>query len=229
MKRILTIQNIACEPLGSLKEEAEGLAEFFYMRPYRGEPLPLSLTGWDGLIVLGGPMAVYEADAHPQVGQELKLLELALAAQLPVLGVCLGAQLIAAAGGARVYGGHQREAGWGEVILTGDAATDPLLAGLPSPLPVFQLHGDTFDLPPGAVRLAGNDAYPNQAFRLGEKAYGLQFHLEMTADLATQWVRIYRDYIAGAGVETEGLLDDLEERCLPLRAAARQMIRRFLS
>lgn len=228
MKKILTIQNISCEPLGSLEEDAGNLAEFRYVRPYRGEPVPGDLAGWDAAIILGGPMAVYEAEEQPFIGSELELLRQAVVTDFPVLGICLGSQLIAAAGGGRVYAGHRREAGWGQVSLTEAAGTDALFGGLPSPLPVFQIHGDTFDLPAGAVSLAGNDIYPSQAFRLGSRMYGLQFHLEVTAALVRDWVRIYDDYIAGAGIEPASLLDDLEARCRDLRAAARQIIDRFL-
>jgi len=228
MKKILTIQNIACEPLGSLADEASGLADFTYVHPEKGEALPASLAGWEGLIVLGGPMAVYESDRHPFLAAELELINQAISADFPVLGICLGSQLIAAAGGARVYAGETREAGWGEVLLSDAAETDELFGGLPSPLPVFQLHGDTFDLPAGAVRLAGNDAYANQAFRLGRNIYGLQFHVEMTAELAARWVRIYRTYIAEASIEPENLLEDLEARCQVLRSAAKRIISGFL-
>lgn len=228
MKRILTIQHIACEPLGSLEPEATGLAEFHYLRPYLDEPVPNSLQGWDGLIILGGPLAAYETGKYAFLEDELDLIRTAIAVDFPMLGICLGSQLIAAATGARVFDGNRREVGWGEVALSADAATDTLFSGLPSPLPVFQLHGDTFDLPSAAISMAGNNIYPNQAFRLGQKIYGLQFHVEMTPDLATRWVRIYDSYISETGIAPERLLDDLNTRCRDLRATARQIINRFL-
>lgn len=222
------IQHISCEPLGLFAEEAAGLAEFTYLRPFEEEPVPLSLAGWDNLIILGGPMAVYEPEQNPYIADELTLIRAAIDEDFPVLGVCLGSQLIAAAAGAAVYPGAGREAGWGEVELTEAAGIDPLFAGLPSPLPVFQLHGDTFDLPDGAVRLAANNLYANQAFRLGENIYGLQFHVEVTGGLVKDWAAYYEDYISGAGVLPVSLLEELEPRSESLRPAATKIIRGFL-
>ena len=224
----MVIQHISCEPLGQFAEEAAGLAEFTYVRPFEEEPVPHSLAGWDNLIILGGPMAVYEPEQNPYLADELMLIRAAIDADLPVLGVCLGSQLIAAAAGAAVYPGTQREAGWGEVELTEAAGTDPLFAGLPSPLPVFQLHGDTFDLPEGAVRLATNSLYDNQAFRLGENVYGLQFHIEVTDGLVKDWAEYYEDYISGAGVTPDSLLEQLTRMSEALRPVASQIIRGFL-
>lgn len=228
MRKVMVIQHIGCEPLGLFAEEAAGLAEFKYVRPFKGEPIPDSLVGWDGLIILGGPMAVYESDESLYLNDELSLIAGAIKKDFPLLGICLGSQLIAAAGGAAVYPGHQREARWGEVVLTEAAGKDPLFAGLPSPLPVFQLHGDTFDLPAGAVRLATNDLYANQAFRLGNNIYGLQFHVEVTSGLVKEWAGFYEDYIMGAGILPDSLLEDLTPRSESLRRVTSRIIMRFL-
>ena len=228
MRKLMVIQHIDCEPLGLFAEEAAGLAEFTYVRPFKGEPVPDSLAGWDGLIILGGPMAVHESDESLYLNDELNLIAGAIKDDFPLLGICLGSQLIAAAGGAAVYPGPQREAGWGEVVLTEAAGKDPLFAGLPSPLPVFQLHGDTFDLPAGAARLATNDLYANQAFRLRNNIYGLQFHVEVTSDLVKEWAGFYVDYISGAGISPDGLLENLTPRSESLRPVASQIITRFL-
>lgn len=228
MRKILVLQHIGCETLGLFAEEAADLAGFTYVRPFQGEPVPVSLAGWDGLVILGGPMAVYESENDPYLLDEIRLVAAAIAQDFPVLGICLGSQLIAAAAGAAVYAGSQREAGWGEVILAEAAGNDPLFSGLPSPLPAFQLHGDTFDLPTGAVRLAENALYANQAFRLGNNIYGLQFHVEVTSSLVKKWAGFYREYISGAGVTPESLLDDLAYRSGSLQPVASQIITRFL-
>lgn len=222
------IQHIGCEPLGLFAEEAASLAEFTYVRPYRSDPVPDSLAEWDGLIILGGPMAVYESYESLYLNDEISLIAGAIKEDFPMLGICLGSQLIAAAGGAAVYPGPQREAGWGEVVLTEAAGKDPLFAGLPSPLPVFQLHGDTFDLPAGAVRLATNDLYANQAFRLGNNIYGLQFHVEVTSGLVKEWAGFYSDYISGAGITPASLLENLTPRSESLLRVASRIITRFL-
>lgn len=228
MHKIMVIQHIGCEPLGLFAEEATGIAEFTYLRPFMDEPIPDSLDGWDSLIILGGPMAVYEPDENLCLNDEISLIAKAIREDFPVLGICLGSQLIAAAGGAAVYPGPHREAGWGEVELTGAGVKDPIFAGLPSPLPVFQLHGDTFDLPPGATRLATNDKYANQAFRLGSNIYGLQFHVEVTSDLVKEWAGFYKDYIAGAGISPDNLLEDIRPKSEALRPVASRIIKRFL-
>lgn len=228
MRRVMVIQHIACEPLGLFAEVAEGHAGFRYVRPFEGEPIPHSLAGWDNLIILGGPMAVYEPEKNPYLEDELRLIGEAIRKDFPTLGICLGSQLIASAGGAAVYAGSRREAGWGEVELTEAAGKDPLFAELSSPLPVFQLHGDTFELPEGAVRLAANDLYANQAFRLGNNVYGLQFHVEVTNGLVQKWAAFYDEYISGADISPDSLLEDLTPRIDSMRPAASRIIREFL-
>ena len=138
-----------------------------------------------GLVVMGGPMSVHDDLAW--LADERTLLRAAVEAGRPVLGVCLGAQQLAAALGAPVMEGPAPECGVGEVHLTAEADRDPVFGPAPTPLPCVHWHGETFALPEGAVRLAGNAAYENQAFRFGDRAYGLQFHVEVTASLVAHW------------------------------------------
>ena len=175
----------------------------------RGEAVPSYLANGDVLVVMGGSMGVGDvADPrYPFLAEEVTLLRRVLATKQPVLGVCLGAQLLAHAAGSRVYPNQRpdeagvlrprREVGFGEVRLLG-AAREPALAGLPTSLPVLHWHGDTFDLPTEAVRLAETDACANQAFRIGRHAYGLQFHVETDAALVRTWAEEDADFARGA-------------------------------
>jgi len=149
-----------------------------------GDPLP-EAGEIDGLVVMGGPMGVHDTSDHPYLSGEQELIAECARRELPILGVCLGAQLLAASLGARVYRGPGPEVGAGTVRLTNDGLCDSALGspGL-AELPVLHWHEDTFDLPPGAVHLAESALYPHQAFRAGRCAYGFQFHVEVDAGLA---------------------------------------------
>ena len=156
----------------------------------------------------------------------------AVEAGRPFLGVCLGVQLLAAALGARVHPAEGPEVGLLEVELTAEGRTDPLFAGLDERLVSLQWHGDTFDLPVGAVRLASSPAARNQAFRAGERAYGIQFHLEVTAEMASEWGEIpaYRDSLAEALGPRAGaeFLADVERRATELHPSARALFGNWL-
>jgi len=149
---------------------------------YRDEPVP-RLEQLAGLVVLGGPMGVGDVEAYPHLGDEIDLLARAVAADVPVLGVCLGAQLLAHALGAEVFPAPAPEVGLGSVTLTPAGERDVVLGGAGRRLPVLHWHGDTFALPDGAELLASSDRCVNQAFRVG-CAYGLQFHVELDPGLA---------------------------------------------
>ncbi len=183
MRSALVIQHI--EPEGPwLIAEAlarEGVA-IDLVRPYRGDAVPADLGGHCGLVVMGGPMSAASDDGFPSRGAELALMRDAVARRVPTLGVCLGAQLLAVAAGGAIRRGPVPEIGWGPVRPEAGADGDPLLAGLGDPLSVLHWHGETFDLPAGAIHLASSDVYANQAFRVGPAAWGLQFHIEV--DLA---------------------------------------------
>jgi GMP synthase (glutamine-hydrolysing) len=162
--------------------------------------------GWaaaDGLIFMGGPMSVNDGLLY--VEAEIAILRRALDYDQPVLGVCLGSQLLARAAGARVYANTRKEIGWFDVMLTSAGEMDPLLRELNSRQSVFHWHGETFDLPAGAEWLACSDACRHQAFRLGTNAYGLQFHLEVTPEMIEDWQR--QDANCGDVRELDGPLD----------------------
>jgi GMP synthase (glutamine-hydrolysing) len=147
-------------------------------------PAPSELGG---VVVMGGAMGVHDTDVFPWLAPERAWIAEIVAAGLPVLGVCLGAQQLAAALGASVTTGPAPEVGAGAVELTPDGRADPVLGPEGKRVAVIQWHGDTFEIPDGAVRLATGDRYPNQAFRYGRLAYGLQFHIEVDDAMAEAW------------------------------------------
>jgi GMP synthase (glutamine-hydrolysing) len=180
----------------------------------RGDPVPDDLAPGEILVVMGGPMGVGDVGdpRWPFLAPEIALLRKLIARDAPVLGICLGAQLLAAAGGARVYpntrpgpNGREpaREVGWGPVDLIG-ADREPILAGLGAHPMVLHWHGDTFDLPPGATHLASTPICPHQAFRLGTRQFGFQFHCELEAASIAVWVREDGEFVRAANGEGGG-------------------------
>lgn len=155
----------------------------------KGEKLPLSLRGIEAIIVMGGPMSVYDQMQYPFLESETLFLKEIIKKKIPALGICLGAQMLAKAAGARVNLGTCREVGWSEVTLTKEAGNDPLFKGLNRKIPVFQWHSDVFELPPRAVLLANSKKCPNQAARITKNVYAIQFHLEVTQKMIEDWCR----------------------------------------
>ena len=182
---IAVIRHVPFESLGSL-EDALILAglKYQYFDLFTGHEPP-RIDTISALISLGGPMSAN--DPLPFLAGELRLLESALRARKPLLGICLGAQLLARALGARVYPNPVREIGWFPIQFTTEAQADPLLHSFDRPETVFQWHSETFDLPRDSVRLASTDGCPHQAFRAGSNAWGLQFHLETTPAMIAEW------------------------------------------
>jgi GMP synthase (glutamine-hydrolysing) len=185
----LVLQHIACEPPGTFEDVLhERGVEIERVEVDEGDPLP-DWRAFDAIIAMGGPMSAGDDETLLWLTDEKRLIAEAVGAGKPFWGVCLGVQLLAASLGARVYRGPAPEVGILPVTLTEDGRADAVFGPLPEELPTLQWHGDTFDLPPGAVRLAGSPAYPNQAFRAG-RAYGVQFHVEVSPDLARKWAEV---------------------------------------
>jgi GMP synthase (glutamine-hydrolysing) len=228
----LVLRHVQAEGLGLLANvlRDRGIHHRYLDLP-RGDPPPRDLRGVGGLIVLGGPMAVYEAERHPFLATESALVERALAAGRPVLGICLGAQLIASVLGARVYAGEKREVGWAPVTLTPDGRDDGVFGLLEPELTVFHLHGDTYELPADARNLARSALYEQQAFRWGDLVYGLQFHLEFTD---TMIARLASEpdssaYIAGAGVDPQSLVRDAPTHVRRLGGVVQKIFSEFFA
>lgn len=203
---------------------AEREAVVAEVRFYREESLPIDAGEWDLVIVMGGPMSVNDEAALPWLVEEKRFLREAMAAGVPVLGVCLGAQLIASALGARVYPGPLREIGWFEIEgLPGDGGEH---FRFPERSRVFHWHGETFDLPDGAVHLSRSSGCEHQAFQYGARVMGLQCHLEMTPEGVAEMVEhCGADLAEGRFVQSgEAMRQEAAEACGETRALMHKIL-----
>lgn len=226
-KTAVAIRHVAFEDLGTFRPvlEQQGYAVHLYDAGI-DELLTLDPLKSDLLVVLGGPIGACEEDRYPFVSDELRLLEQRLAANRPTLGVCLGAQLIARALGGRVYAGHGKEIGWSPLTIA-DAGKECFAAQL-ADVPVLHWHGDTFELPEGAVRLASTERYANQAFSMGPNIAGLQFHAEVDAAGIERWLIGHACEIAAAGLDPNRLRAESRRHGPRLQQAGAALLRQWL-
>jgi GMP synthase (glutamine-hydrolysing) len=222
-KSALVLSHIAFEDLGTLDSplRERGFSIECASAATTRFPMPQAET-CDLLVVLGGPIGVYEQREYPFLADEIALIRKRLEARRPMLGICLGAQLMAAALGARVFPGRNgKEIGWAPIQPAPDAALAPWFAPLLGPgLSVFHWHGDTFDLPAGALHLAKSESYPNQAFAIGDFALALQFHPEVIAADLESWYVGHACELHHAGITVESLRAAAREHAPALAAAA---------
>jgi GMP synthase (glutamine-hydrolysing) len=219
MSRIVVVQHVSYEGPGRLALFAREMGHTLdVIHAYRGDPIPRSLGDARALILLGGPMGVYEAEQYPHLVDEMALARTAVASESPVLAICLGSQLLAAAHGADVRPSGQQEIGFADVTLARAAETDPLFDGVPRTFAPMHWHGDVFDLPRGATLLASSAMTAHQAFRLGDRAWGLLFHLEV--DLA--WLEATR-------IDPAVLRAHAPSALAAVEAVSRTVLTRFLS
>ena len=191
MKKLLVCQHVAFEILGTLDPLLRGAGfRIRYVNFSREPEARPCLDGYHGVIVLGGPMNLDQIEDYPHLDTEIALIREAVDREIPTLGICLGAQLLATALGADVRHNPQKEIGWYDVSLTDEGRRDPLFSHFEETEKIFQWHGDTFEIPDGAVRLAGSPTCANQAFRYGENVYGFQFHLEVDEPLIERWLTV---------------------------------------
>lgn len=181
----------------------------------------------DLLVVLGGPIGAYEEDIYPFLATELALIERRLASSRPMMGICLGAQLIARAAGARVYPSGHKEIGFGPISLTHDGAKSCLAPFAADPV-TLHWHGDTFDLPDGAVRLASTDLCENQAFAIGPKVIGFQFHPESSGQNIEHWLVGHAAELAQAECDILQIRRDAESHAPQLRRKAELVMSKWL-
>jgi GMP synthase (glutamine-hydrolysing) len=193
---VLIIKNIQTEGPGTIEEFLRKEDIPFHIVELELGHIPPSLKSYNTIVILGGPMGVYEMETNPKLMAGSRIIREAINRDLKILGICLGSQMIAHCLGADVYPGPEKEIGWYHIEITGDGLKDPLMRKLAihpgvgdfwRKFRVFHWHGDTFDLPPGAMLLASSARYKNQAFRFGNRIYGLQFHVEVTKDMIMQW------------------------------------------
>lgn len=188
--KVLVFQHVAHEILGTLnpllKEKRFRVRYINYERDPDTKP---SIEKYSGLIVLGGHMGVYEADKYTHIRVEMQIIEEALKKNIPILGICLGAQILAHVLGANVKKHTEKEIGWCDVHLTARGKEDRLFSHFKKTEKVFQMHGDTFEIPKDAEHLAYSEVCAGQAFRYGEKVYGLQFHLEVDQLMIERWLK----------------------------------------
>lgn len=224
-KTIYAIQHLAFEDLGSLEDVFYQLG--FRIRYFEAGIDDLSKAlQYEGLtIILGGPIAVYETEDYPFLEQEIDLLKVRLENHLPTLGICLGAQLIAHALGARVYAGHSKEIGWSALEIR--YATNNILAPLAN-TPVLHWHGDSFDLPQHATLLASSKIYSNQAFQVGSNILALQFHLEVSSESLEKWLIGHTCELRKAEINIPNLRQDNAQYADQLMHIADEIIQNFM-
>jgi GMP synthase (glutamine-hydrolysing) len=217
---VLVLQHVAVEGPGRIADAlVRGGHDVRVVRLYDSQPVPATLEGVQGVVVMGGPMSVRDTDVHPHLVAEQNLISDCLDADVPLLGVCLGAQLIAATAGATVRPGDALELGWHPVVRCD--SSDPLLGAMPPSFTPLHWHQDVFDLPAGAVPLASSALTDHQACRLGDTAYALLFHLEVDRAQVAAMARAFPDDVARSGHPLEQLLDGRHPAAIaPLADAA---------
>jgi GMP synthase (glutamine-hydrolysing) len=236
LPRVLILRHVLGECIGSVVEvlQASGVEPVVWDLA-NGEERNFQPSDWAGLVVMGGPMNVDQADQFPFLDTEVRWLREALRVKLPTLGICLGAQLLAKSLGARVYANPEVEMGFREIEILSAGKIDPLLSDIENPLTVCHWHGDTYELPPGCVLLATNEACRHQAFRFCSYAWAIQFHVEINIEQLTGWMKASKakygtcaaDRCTTSPEELELLLQQIEAKMPSVQILGRRIIGRF--
>ena len=228
--RALVITHTESEDPGRLGDwlTDEGL-ELVVVAPWQGDPLPPTLEGFAALVVMGGPQQAYDDGSAPWLRATKELLRAAVATKLPTFGVCLGAQLLAEATGGRVVEGDKGpELGVKLVAKRDVAGKDPLFWDLPLSPVVVQWHWDVVrDLPPAATLLMSSPTYPHQAFRVGDRAWGIQFHIEIDAAMVGRWAEHDADDLRSRGMDPQAVLDRTVPEIEEINEVWGEVLRRF--
>jgi GMP synthase (glutamine-hydrolysing) len=231
-KKILVIQHAKHEGPGIIEEmmRENGFSHETFFAPAGAHRALPSLYGFSGLLIMGGPQTVYQLKKYVYLLKEMDLVHEAGEMGIPTLGICLGAQIIAQALGGDVFKAPARELGWYDINMTAAARTDPLFSGSPNPLPVFHWHSDTFNLPKGAILLGSSDQVRNQAFRVGNYIYALQFHLEVSEPMIYDWIRLGRnefDKPGGDSLEAR-IREETPRKIMEMAQIGRSVFRKYL-
>jgi GMP synthase-like glutamine amidotransferase len=228
--RALVVTHSPSEGVGNVGTwlQAAGV-ELVLVEPWDGDAVPEEPTGFDALVVMGGPQQAYDDGSAPWLRATKDLLRKAVAERVPTLGVCLGAQLLAEATGGRVAKGAAGVEAGARLVAKRDAAwDDELFADVPFTPTVVQWHEDEIvDLPPGAVHLASSSRYANQAFRIGPRAWGLQFHIETPPEMVRHWGAEYGAAVEEAGLDPVALAERAVEELPEVEACWRPVVERF--
>ncbi|MCX5496358.1 glutamine amidotransferase [Kaistia dalseonensis] len=228
LKTVQAIRHIGFEDLGSFADPLTAAGyDIEYIDVAERDPATVDPLGADLLVVLGGPIGVYDHDSYPVLTGEMRLLRARLAADRPTLGICLGAQLMAAALGARVYPGPAKEIGWSALDLSDAVAANPL--AVLRNVAVLHWHGDTFDLPKGGTLLASTPLCMNQAFSRGPNVLGLQFHPEVQGARFEHWLLGHASELAAAGIDPGTLRRDAGWLASALEGAGAILVAGWLS
>jgi len=212
---VLILKNINTEGPGTIEDFLKEQRISYKIVELSDEAIP-DERGFDALVMMGGPMSVNEAHIYPYISKEEKLVRDFAGKGKKILGVCLGAQVMAKALGSKVYRGTTPEIGWYDIELTEEGIKDSMMNKLPihpkagdfwKKFKVFHWHGETFDIPSGAVKLAKSDLYPNQAFRYGDSAYAFQFHIEVRKEMVYDWLKNEPVDMNSVKAETEKLYE----------------------
>ncbi|MBU2676102.1 MAG: type 1 glutamine amidotransferase [Gammaproteobacteria bacterium] len=231
--KILVFQHVPFEPLGTLDPllKAAGF-RIRYVNFGREPDARPELEKYEALIVLGGPMNSNQIDTYPNLITEVDIIREAVERNMSVLGICLGAQLLATSLGGSVSRNAVREIGWYDVELTEAGIDDPVLSTFTRQQEVFQWHEDGITLPPGAVHLAGSDASPVQAFRYGDHAYGFQFHLEASRSLIERWLTVPAHQAVlddeKGRIDAEAIRRQTADSIVPLQALSRETFSKWI-
>ena len=226
--RVLVLQHADPEHPGLITNVVRNTgASLETIRADLGQSAPPSLDGYAALIIMGGPQSVYEEDKFPYLRAEKQLAREAIDNNIPLIGVCLGSQIIADVLGANVHPSGGVEIGWKDVTRSEHAAADPILSALPETFTPLHWHGDVYDLPKGAAPIGSSDMTPVQGFTYGETTFAPLFHLEMTEQQITDMATLFPDDIRRGGLSPETLLAETPARAAVLKSVATEIFTRW--